>query len=200
MKRQPTHIRREQIAEAALSIMANKGLGRFTTAAIAKQTGLAEGTLFRHFSSKDAIIDAAIDKLEGMLFREEPTAGDEPLEELRRFLLARHSFLSTKPGYLHLLLSDELGKVAMKSTRKRTVDLRGRSMKKILSILKRASKAGAIRRDLSPEFLTLIISGLLMALVFGGEQLIAEVGIDSSFDKIWESLLKLITAPGDDES
>jgi AcrR family transcriptional regulator len=198
MNRQPTEVRREQIAEAALSIMASEGLGRFTTAAIAKQIGLAEGTLFRHFTNKNAIIDAAIAKLEGLLFRDEPVAIDEPLEELRLFLLARHSFLTTKPGYLHLLLSDELGKAAMKSARRRTVDLRARSMKKILSTLQRASEAGSIRRDVSPEFLTLIISGLLMALVFGGEHL-SGLGIDTSFDRMWEDLLKLITSSSNDE-
>lgn len=198
MKRQPTHVRREQIAEAALSIMASKGLGRFTTAAIAKKIGLAEGTLFRHFNSKDAIVEAAIDKLESLLFRDEPAEEGEPLEELRRFLAARHSFLATKPGYLHLLLSDELGKAAMKSAKKRTVDLRARSMKKILSTLRRAAEAGVIRRDVTPEFLTLIISGLLMALVFGGS-LLNEIGVDSSFDTMWENLLKLISASADDE-
>ena len=200
MKRQPTHIRREQIAEAALSVLASKGLGRFTTAAIAKQTGLAEGTLFRHFRNKEDIVAAAIEKLERLLFTEETAADDDPLEELRRFLQARHRFLAAKPGYLHLLLSDELVKAAMKDPRSRTLDLRERSTKKILSTLRRAAEKGVVRRDVSPEFLTLIISGLLMALVFGGRHHLSTIGIDSSFDTIWQNLSRLVAPPTDSAS
>ena len=199
MKRQPTKVRRDQIAEAALSVLASKGLGHFTTAAIAKQIGLAEGTLFRHFRNKEEIVNAAIDKLESLLFEEEPAADEDPLEELRRFLLARYRFLTAKPGYLHLLLSDELGKAAVKSARARTVNLRARSMEKILTTIRRGVAAGVVRRDVSPEFLTLTISGLLMTLVFGGRRQLAELGIDSSFDTVWKSLLKLIASPKDDE-
>lgn len=66
--RQTSDARRRQIAEAALSVIAEDGLARFTSAAIARKVGVTDGALFRHFADKDAIVLAAIDRVEEILF------------------------------------------------------------------------------------------------------------------------------------
>ena len=47
---------REQILDAALILFAERGFSNSTSSALAKQAGIAEGTLFRHFKSKDAVL------------------------------------------------------------------------------------------------------------------------------------------------
>ena len=66
--RQPTEERRRQIADAALKVIAERGLGRFTTQAIAAEIGVTDATLFRHFASKEDIVLAALDRVEERLF------------------------------------------------------------------------------------------------------------------------------------
>ncbi len=47
---------REKLLRAALALVARDGFAAATTAAIAEKAGLAEGTLYRHFPSKDDLL------------------------------------------------------------------------------------------------------------------------------------------------
>src|SRR5450432_1365816 len=55
----PSALRRASIVAAALPLLRRHGVG-VTTAQIATAAGVAEGTLFRAFSDKDALISAAM--------------------------------------------------------------------------------------------------------------------------------------------
>ena len=47
---------RERIVEAARSLFAEKGFDRTTTAEIAREAGISEGTIYRHFKSKKELL------------------------------------------------------------------------------------------------------------------------------------------------
>ncbi len=55
-----TELRKDQIVEAALSLIAAHGVRRLSMAALARRVGLAPSALYRHFRSKQAIVQAAI--------------------------------------------------------------------------------------------------------------------------------------------
>ena len=55
----PADQRRASIIAATRPLLAEHGLG-FTTRQVAEATGIAEGTIFRHFASKDELISAVI--------------------------------------------------------------------------------------------------------------------------------------------
>ncbi|WP_291844944.1 TetR/AcrR family transcriptional regulator [Maricaulis sp.] len=59
---------RNRIMRAALDLVATEGFAATTTAAIARQTGLAEGTLYRHFPGKDALFLAIYRQLKQEVF------------------------------------------------------------------------------------------------------------------------------------
>ncbi|HDH53599.1 MAG TPA: TetR/AcrR family transcriptional regulator, partial [Nitrospirae bacterium] len=50
--------RRAQIVQAALRIIGSRGVGALTTAAIAKEVGISEANLYRHFENKEEILNA----------------------------------------------------------------------------------------------------------------------------------------------
>lgn len=54
------HSTREKILEAALLLFSRKGYLGATTREIAAESGVAEVTLFRHFSSKEALLEQAL--------------------------------------------------------------------------------------------------------------------------------------------
>ena len=62
-----TQVRREQIAEAALSLVAAHGVRRLNMAAVARRVGLVPSGIYRHFKSKSAVLDAVLDLLEKRL-------------------------------------------------------------------------------------------------------------------------------------
>jgi AcrR family transcriptional regulator len=59
---------RDRLIRAAIGIAARDGLAAATTAAIAQQAEVAEGTLYRHFPSKDDLLIAAYRKLKDEVF------------------------------------------------------------------------------------------------------------------------------------
>jgi AcrR family transcriptional regulator len=59
---------RERLLRAAIGIVARDGLAAATTAAIAAEAGVAEGTLYRHFESKDDLLIAAYRQMKNEVF------------------------------------------------------------------------------------------------------------------------------------
>jgi len=62
-----TQVRREQIAEAAMNLIATHGVRRLSIAAIARRVGLVPSGIYRHFKNKGEVLDAVLDLLEKRL-------------------------------------------------------------------------------------------------------------------------------------
>ena len=62
-----TQVRREQIAEAALSLVASQGVRRLSIASIARRVGLVPSGIYRHFKNKGEVLDAVLDLVEKRL-------------------------------------------------------------------------------------------------------------------------------------
>src|SRR6476661_8703957 len=75
---------REKIVKAALSLFQTKGFDATTTKAIARKAGIAEGTVFNYFKSKDDIalhfFEAEVDQAMAAV-RDNPRLKKAPLEE-----------------------------------------------------------------------------------------------------------------------
>lgn len=52
--------RRREIVEATLEILTREGLHAWTTSALAARVGVSEATIFRHFDTKEHILEAAV--------------------------------------------------------------------------------------------------------------------------------------------
>jgi AcrR family transcriptional regulator len=50
---------RQRLLRAALDLYAEGGMGELTTPVIARKAGVAEGTIYRHFSGKDLLLNEA---------------------------------------------------------------------------------------------------------------------------------------------
>lgn len=78
---------RERLIRSALTIVARESLAAATTAAIAEAAGVAEGTLYRHFDSKDDLLIAAYRQMKQEVFVRSAESVDvtaPPPERLRR--------------------------------------------------------------------------------------------------------------------
>ncbi|AXE39901.1 HTH-type transcriptional repressor [Acidipropionibacterium virtanenii] len=79
----PPGQRRASIVEAAHALLVRRGI-TFTTREVAEAAGIAEGTVFRHFDTKDDLIGAVVDDVfdPGPLCREiDATPGDLDLPQ-----------------------------------------------------------------------------------------------------------------------
>ena len=103
--------RRQQILEALAHMLEASPGSRITTAGLAKQVGVSEAALYRHFPSKSKMFEGLIEFIEDTLFSrvsiilvEEQTA-QKRCEKMLMLLLV---FTERNPGLTRILTGDAL--------------------------------------------------------------------------------------------
>ncbi|HQW66988.1 MAG: TetR/AcrR family transcriptional regulator [Gemmatimonadetes bacterium] len=182
--RQPTEERRRQIADAALKVIAERGLGRFTTQAIAAEIGVTDATLFRHFASKEDIVLAALDRVEERLFEGFPPEDPDPLVRLERFFRFRASLVGATPMIARLAFSDELPHAAGPRGTQQVESWKQRSLDFIVSCMDEAAAQGRIPRGLPVREVGVMVLGTLIALVRFGELAAGPAAADRAWSVI----------------
>ena len=103
--------RRQQILEALAQMLeANPG-NRITTAGLAKQVGVSEAALYRHFPSKSKMFEGLIEFIEDTLFsRINIILGEEHTAAVRceKMLMLLLVFSERNPGLSRILTGDAL--------------------------------------------------------------------------------------------
>jgi AcrR family transcriptional regulator len=185
--------RRREIADAALKVVAEQGLGRFTALSIAREVGVSDAALFRHFPTKEAIVLAAIDRVEEVLFERFPPADPDPLDRLARFFRDRVEVLRTNPGVARLIGSEQLAQAAPPEGIEHVAELRRRSRAFVRGCLAEASRAGLLAEGLAPTEATVLVLGALLALAHGGA---GERPTPALAERVWEALERTLRGHG----
>lgn len=105
----PAEERRAATVEAVVDLAAEQNPSDITTSAIAQRMGLTQGALFRHFPSKDAILEAVIDWVaERLLSRidKAAAAANSPLAALQAMFISHIDFVSEHPGVPRMLFGE----------------------------------------------------------------------------------------------
>lgn len=157
-----TEIRREQIAEAAVRIIHAQGVKGLRMESIARQVGVVPSALYRHFSGKDAVLDAVLDwlgrRLQGIV-TEARAADAEPLAQLKS-LLGRHVRLVQEfQAIPRILFSDDVQSGNAGHKAKAHQNLRN-YLAQIAEMFRAAQKLGEVRRDVAADTLSTMFLGL----------------------------------------
>ena len=105
----PADERRAATGEALIDLAARQNPSDITTAAIAERMGLTQGALFRHFPSKDAIVQACMTWVsERLLARIDKAAAQatSPAGALQAMFMAHIDFVARHPGVPRLLFGE----------------------------------------------------------------------------------------------
>jgi AcrR family transcriptional regulator len=99
----------EEILEAAIKLFARHGYSQTDTQVLADELGVAKGTLYRYFPSKEALFLAAADRVMRKM-RERIDASiagiEEPLERIAEALYTYLSFFAENPDFVELLMQE----------------------------------------------------------------------------------------------
>jgi AcrR family transcriptional regulator len=194
--RRPKDLRRREIADAALEVIAEEGLARFTSIAIARKVGVSDGALFRHFASKDDIVLAAIERVEEILFSPPLPAAEDPLDRLRAFFERRLAVIRENPGVARLVTSDQLAQAAPPAGVAQVAALRRRSVTFVRGCLDEAAAAGALAPGLDPAVATVVVVGSLFALAHLGRDLARPSPPPDDVSRgVWSALDALLRGP-----
>jgi AcrR family transcriptional regulator len=166
--RKPAASRRREIADAALRIVAGQGLARFTALAIAREVGVSDAALFRHFPTMDAIVLAVVDRVEEILFEGFPPSDPDPLARLGRFFERRVALIRENPGVARVVGSELLAQVAPPEALARVAALRRRSRAFVHRSLVEARRKGILADGIAPDEAAVLVLGALLALGHAG--------------------------------
>ncbi len=101
--------RRAATVEAVVELAAEQNPSDITTTAIAQRMGLTQGALFRHFPTKDAILESVMDWVaERLLARVDKAAASaaSPMAALEAVFMAHIDFVAEHPGVPRMLFGE----------------------------------------------------------------------------------------------
>ncbi|GAA4771433.1 nucleoid occlusion factor SlmA [Stakelama sediminis] len=108
-KHLPADERRAATVEAVVGLAGEQNPSDITTTAIAQRMGLTQGALFRHFPSKDAILEAVMSWVaERLLARVDEAAegATSPIAALEAVFMTHIDFVSDHPGVPRMLFGE----------------------------------------------------------------------------------------------
>ncbi len=103
--------RRQQILEALAAMLEASPGARITTAALAKEVGVSEAALYRHFPSKSKMFEGLIEFIEETLFSQIAiilSNESRPFDRCEKVLYLLLVFCERNPGITRLLTGDAL--------------------------------------------------------------------------------------------
>ena len=189
--------RKDQILQALARMLETSPGERITTAALAKEVGVSEAALYRHFPSKARMFEGLIKFIEETLFlRISRILNEETNAEVRchKILTLLLTFSDKNPGMTRLLTGDALaGETAR--LRVRIVQFYSRLESQLKQILREAQIRESLKATVSPAAL----ANLLLASVEGRLTQFVRSEFQQSplenWDTQWEFLSRNLLAP-----
>ena len=109
--RKSAHERKAEIVDAALRLTADIGPDQLTTEALAKEVGISQPGIFRHFPHKGNIWEAVAQLIGKMLQTKIPLSENDderPIDRLRKLIISHLTFIRKTPAIPAILFSREL--------------------------------------------------------------------------------------------
>ena len=165
VKRKRTTQRKDEILQALAKMLGNQRQGRITTATLAKEVGVSEAALYRHFSSKASIYQGLIEFIEESLFTriniimKEQNSTLVRCEHLLTLVLA---FAEQNPGLCRLLTGEALAGEDAELCKRMT-----RLFDRIEVQIKQVLRETELREGRSIALSTTATASMLLAIVEG---------------------------------
>ena len=171
MSEHPKHLpadeRRATTVEAVINLAAEQNPSDITTTAIAQRMGLTQGALFRHFPTKDAILEAVMTWVaERLLSRVDKAAQNitSPLAALEAVFMAHIDFVSEHPGVPRMLFG-ELQRPGETLPKRMVQTLIQRYGERLRHLLERGKAIGELNASLDIEAASVSFIGSIQGLV-----------------------------------
>ena len=191
-----TDVRQEQIAEAAMEMIAEGGLTALSIAGVAERVGIVPSAVYRHYKGKEAVLDAVLGLLRSRLLANAAAARAEETGSLERLraLFSRHmSMLAENPAFPHVVFAhfSQADNVERWSGLHDTMCA---YMQEIIRIVEEGQADGEIRPEIPPRtaavmFIGLVLPGAMLHRLSGGD-------FDSAghVDAAWPVFMRGLTA------
>lgn len=157
---------RQKIIDATLAIAAKKGFEQATTAEIARRAGVAEGSIYNHFRTKDDLLIHMVGEYAGSFLAQlsDRLSGEsDPVRKIERLIAFHISFFTQEGNIFQVIYGKRPGaKVQMARIIRVAI---GPYVALIEGILREGIALGAFR-DVDPQVAaSLLLGGMQVALL-----------------------------------
>jgi AcrR family transcriptional regulator len=162
-KKLPTDIRKEQLIRGVLNVIARDGVKHLSVARVSREVGLVPSALYRHFHSKDEMLDAVLEYIEERIqnnFREVCEQTEDSLERIHRFLFRQLKLIQESPAIPTVVFSQGVFS-DVRHRKEKIYGVFSEFSRRMASIVQLGQRAGQIRKDLAPETVVLFWVGII---------------------------------------
>lgn len=163
----PADERRAATVEAVIDLAAEQNPSDITTTAIAQRMGLTQGALFRHFPTKDAILEAVMGWVaKHLLDRADKAAAGvaSPLAALEAIFMAHVDFVARRPGVPRMLFG-ELQRAGQTLPKRMVQTLTRDYGDRLRSLLEAGKAQGELDPKLDVDAAVVLFIGTIQGLV-----------------------------------
>ncbi len=163
----PSPERRAATVQTVVLLTAKRNPSEITTTDIAEHMGLTQGSLFKHFPSKDAILQAVMEWVaESLMARVDGAVkgASSPLAALEALFLAHVDFVAAHPGVPRIVFG-ELQRGKPSATRQMVQTLMQRYSALVARILADAKAQGELDPAVDVEAASILFVGTIQGLV-----------------------------------
>lgn len=167
----PKHLRAEErravTIEAVIELASEQNPSEITTTAIAKHMGVTQGALFKHFPTKNAILQAVMEWVaERLLSRVDKAAGSasSPLDALEAIFMAHVEFVAEHPGVPRMLFG-ELQRAEKTAPKRMAQTLIRRYSERLYRIIEEGKASGELSSTLDTGAAATLFIGTIQGLV-----------------------------------
>ena len=171
MKKHPKHLsadeRRAATVDAVVELAAEQNPSEITTTAIAKHMGVTQGALFKHFPTKDAILQAVMEFVaERLLSRVDKAArgAPTPVAAIEAIFMAHIEFVVENPGVPRMMFG-ELQHAKLTAPKRMAQTLIRRYGERLHDIMEEGKAAGELFETLDTSAAAILFIGTIQGLV-----------------------------------
>jgi AcrR family transcriptional regulator len=166
-KHLPADERRAVTIEAVVSLSAEQNPSEITTTTIAKRMGVTQGSLFKHFPTKEAILQAVMEWVaEHLLSRIDDAAhsASSPVAALEAMFTAHIQFVVDHPGVPRMLFG-ELQRAEPTAPKRMVQTLIRRYGERLHRVIEQGKQSGELSATLDNEAAATLFIGTIQGLV-----------------------------------
>ncbi|MCC6821122.1 MAG: TetR/AcrR family transcriptional regulator [Verrucomicrobia subdivision 3 bacterium] len=189
-----TEVRREQIATAALQLIARRGVRGLSIAGIARQVGLVPSAIYRHFDGKDHVLDLVLDQIRQRLLDNVQAETSDSVEALRRLLFRHIKLIRESEAIPMLVFSDQVysGRPERKARMQRIIQ---DYLEQVGKVVQRGQKEKALRADLDPAVAAVMFLGLVQPAAILWHLSEGAFDVTKHTEKAWQVFRRAIVRP-----